>query len=202
MSRRPLSSAFPVMCHCEPVTDVTGVAIRIPALRLRRLPFFLRRKKGRKERRQNQWFWNPFRGQDTARSGTIQPRELSTAKFAPCLRILSASNAAMRSAPVLAWRDGGNLCVCRAGRCGHRPLRLFIGNRCVGVGLPDDPNRACAAALAKLSLRASDRCHWCGNPSPYTVPLVPRSDLLPHYLNLKSPVQRQIRLGCGPHQIP
>ena len=77
----------------------------------------------------------------------------------PCLRMLSASNAATRSAPVLAWRDGGNLCVCRAGRCGHRPLRLFIGNRCVGVGLPDDPSRTCAAALAKLSLRASDRRH-------------------------------------------
>ena len=52
----------PQLCHCEPVTDVTGVAIRPPALRLRWLPFFLRRKKGRKERRQNPWFWNPFRG--------------------------------------------------------------------------------------------------------------------------------------------
>ena len=77
----------------------------------------------------------------------------------PCLRILSASNSATRSAPVLAWRDGGSLCVCRAGRCTHRPLRIFIGNRCVGVGLPDDPSRTCAAALAKLSLRASDRRH-------------------------------------------
>ena len=91
------------------------VAIRTSRLRscLRRLPFFLRRKKGRKERRQNQWFWNPFRGQDTARSGTLQPRELSTAKFAPCFRIVSASPSATRSALVLAWRDGGNLCVCR-----------------------------------------------------------------------------------------
>ena len=91
------------------------VAIRASRLRscLRRLPFFLRRKKGRKERRQNQWFWNPFRGQDTARSGTLQPRELSTAKFAPCFRIVSASPSATRSALVLAWRDGGNLCVCR-----------------------------------------------------------------------------------------
>ena len=121
----PITAAFPATCHCEPVTDVTGVAIRIPALRLRRLPFFLRRKKGRKERRQNQWFWNPFRGQDTARSGTIQPRELSTAKFAPCLRILSASNAAMRSAPVLAWRDGGNLCVCRGGAMWASPPTAF-----------------------------------------------------------------------------
>ena len=92
-----------------------AVAIRASRLRscLRRLPFFLRRKKGRKERRQNQWFWNPFRGQGTARSGTLQPRELSTAKFAPCIRIVSASPSATRSALVLAWRDGGNLCVCR-----------------------------------------------------------------------------------------
>ena len=93
------------------------VAIRTSRLRscLRRLPFFLRRKKGRKERRQNQWFWNPFRGQDTARSGTLQPRELSTAKFAPCFRIVSASPSATRSALVLPWRDG------------RRPLRLPCG---------------------------------------------------------------------------
>ena len=98
----------------------------------------------------------------------------------PCLRILSASNSATRSAPVLAWRDGGNLCVCRAGRCGHRPLRLFIGNRCVGAGLPGDPSRTCAAALAKLSLRASDRRHWCGNPyspNPNTKSTSPREAL-------------------------
>ena len=89
-----------------------AVAIRASRLRscLRRLPFFLRRKKGRKERRQNQWFWNPFRGQDTARSGTLQPRELSTAKFAPCFRIVSASPSATRSALVLAWRNRENLC--------------------------------------------------------------------------------------------
>ena len=26
----PITAAFPATCHCEPVTDVTGVAIRIP----------------------------------------------------------------------------------------------------------------------------------------------------------------------------
>ena len=37
--------------------------------------------------------------------------------------------------------------VCGAtGRRGRRPLRSSIGKRCVGVGLPDDPHRACAAA--------------------------------------------------------
>ncbi len=47
-------TAVHTACHCEAVTDVTAVAIRIPsALCLRRLPFFLRRKKGRKERRQS-----------------------------------------------------------------------------------------------------------------------------------------------------
>ena len=37
--------------------------------------------------------------------------------------------------------------VCGAtGRRGRRPLRLFTGKWCVGVGLPDDPHRACTAA--------------------------------------------------------
>ena len=37
--------------------------------------------------------------------------------------------------------------VCGAtGRRGRRPLRLFTGKRCVGVGVPDDPHRACTAA--------------------------------------------------------
>ena len=47
-------------CHCEPVTDVTARGNPFPPaprfLCLRRLPFFLRQKKGRKERRQNQGF--------------------------------------------------------------------------------------------------------------------------------------------------
>ena len=37
--------------------------------------------------------------------------------------------------------------VCGArGVGGRRPLQLFTGKRCVGVGLPDDPHRACTAA--------------------------------------------------------
>ena len=86
----------------------TGVAIRIPlrcaasARRCRpRLPFFLRRKKGRKERRQNQWFWNPFRGLPTSKSGTLQPREPSVVKYVPCFRITSASTSATRDPLVL-----------------------------------------------------------------------------------------------------
>ena len=93
---------------------------------------------------------------------------------------------------------GATLAVARnlrgTGRRGRRPLRLFTGKRCVGVGLPDDPyapglhrslpaghagpalqkfsvgRDPCVppptAALANLSWRASDRRHWCGNPYP------------------------------------
>ena len=71
---RPLQKT----CHCEPVTDVTGVAIRTP---LRRAAL-------------------AGRGRTSA----------STA----------------------------------FGASGRRPLRRAIGKRRVGVGLPDDPNRACA----------------------------------------------------------
>ena len=76
----------------------------------------------------------------------------------PCLRILSASNSATRSAPVLAWRDGGNLCVCRAGRCGHRPLRLFIGNRCVGGRPPGrpEPDLRCSSCEAVIATPVTD----------------------------------------------
>ena len=56
-------------CHCEPVTDVTGVAIRNPLRRtfctrkcLRRSTSCQQRQKAPKERRQNPWFRNPFRG--------------------------------------------------------------------------------------------------------------------------------------------
>ena len=92
------------MCHCEPVTDVTGVAIRPPALRLRWLPFFLRRKKGRKERRQTPWFWNPFRGRGADCTGPFQPRERGAVKsalaFAYSLRLIP------RRALRLCWPGG------------------------------------------------------------------------------------------------
>ena len=100
----PLSAAFSVMCHCEPVTDATGVAIRPPALRLRWLPFFRRRKKGRKERRQTPWFWNPFRGRGADCTGPFQPREPGAVKsafaFAYSLRLIP------RRALRLCWPGG------------------------------------------------------------------------------------------------
>ena len=37
------------------------------------------------------------------------------------------------------------------------------------AGCPHPAAQPCTALLAKtLSLRTSDRCHWCGNPSPST----------------------------------
>ena len=117
----------------------------------------------------------------------------------------------------------------RRGRCPHRPAPpnfLFSlrrvgclqpaaghapysrqGTRALPYKTPCRAGPMCPAAnnrciSGNVSLRTSDRRHWCGNPFPYTVPLVPHSVLSPHHFDFKSPVQRQIRLGCGPHQIP
>ena len=141
------------------------VAIRTSRQRscLRRLPFFLRRKKGRKERRQNQWFWNPFRGQDTARSGTLQPRELSTAKFAPCFRIVSASPSATRSALVLAWRDGGASASAVGRREGTPPYGGLPASGAQGSASRTTRSRACTAPHAKNHVIARTHCAR-GNP--------------------------------------
>ena len=52
-----------------------GFLSRTPCARkcLRRLPFFHQRKKGRKERRQNQWFWIPCAGMVQEVSGPFSP---------------------------------------------------------------------------------------------------------------------------------
>ena len=99
----------------------TGVAIRIPlrcaasARRCRpRLPFFLRRKKGRKERRQNQRFWNPFRdrGDDCAGPFCHANRDVQI-------------RALLSNGLCVSIRDA--LCAC-AGLAGRgKPLRLPCG---------------------------------------------------------------------------
>ena len=60
-------------CHGEAVTE--GSTHRTPCAHkcLRRLPFFHQRKKGRKERRQNQWFWIPCAGTVQNISGPFDP---------------------------------------------------------------------------------------------------------------------------------
>ena len=85
-----------------------------PALCLRRPPFFLRRKKGGKERRQNQGFEILSAAEVPSASVLPIPR-IGMCKFEPCFRIVSASPSATRSALVLPWRDG------------RRPLRLPCG---------------------------------------------------------------------------
>ena len=114
-------------CHCEGAPRPWRSVSPSAAVFMSPTAPFLSAAKEREERMPPKpRFWNPFRGQDTARSGTLQPRELSTAKFAPCIRIVSASPSATRSALVLAWRDGGNLCVCRVMR--NISCHRFVGD--------------------------------------------------------------------------
>ena len=93
-------------CHCEPVTDVTARGNPFPpALRflcLRRLPFFLRQKKGRKERRQNQGF------------GILFAAEVSFTSISP----------------YLADRDVQNLHLAFVWSLRRHPLAAHAGPRC------------------------------------------------------------------------
>ncbi len=99
---------------------------------LRRLPFLLRRKKGRKERRQNQWFWIPcagvvrnVSGPFSAANKTVQTRPV----LSHCLLRLST---ATRSALVLPVQTGKPF----APTGGAPPLRSSIVKQCVGATLP------------------------------------------------------------------
>ena len=120
-------------CHCDPVYDVAGAAIRDirasqPQLCLRRLPFFLRRKKGRKERRQNPWFWNPLRGRSAADAAARKPREWGAAKSVPCFRMVSASPSAGRA------RQGWPLRLPGGGVWAPRPTGTWKGVRWAMAG--------------------------------------------------------------------
>ena len=90
----------------RPVTDVTGLGNPFPPaprfLCLRRLPFFLRQKKGRKERRQNQGF------------GILFAAEVSTTSVSS----------------YLADRDVQNLQLAFAWSLRRHPLAAHAGPRC------------------------------------------------------------------------
>ena len=58
-----------------------------------------------------------------------------------------------------------------AGRRGRRPLRSSIGEWCVGVGLPDDPNRAYTAPLVKPHVIAKPVTEVTGCGNPHSRPL-------------------------------
>ena len=100
---RPLQKT----CHCEPVTDVTGVAIRTPLRRASGGPlsFFGERKGGKNAVKTKVLKSFPRLRCRLHRSSL--PRVSGCANFAPCFRIVSASPSATRSALVLPWRDGG-----------------------------------------------------------------------------------------------
>ena len=121
-------------CHCEPVTDVTGVAIRntlrcaASARKCRPwLPFFLQRKKGRKERRQNQGF------------GILSALEVPSASvpFGPanrdvqnlCLAFVWSLRLIPRRALRLCWSGGtGKICASTVGRREDTPPYAMISS--------------------------------------------------------------------------
>ena len=93
-----------------------------------------------KERRQNQWIWNPLRAGDAFRVENLLPRapnaQVYRCAFASSLRHHPLAAHAGPRCPGAAEIPP---CVYRAARCGHRALRNFIDKRCVGGGVPDAP---------------------------------------------------------------
>ena len=71
-------------------------------------------------------FWNPFRGWGVVHVGLLLPRGPGCAKFAPCVRMVSAAPSAGRSrGPALPWRSRDTLCVCRVIR--NISCHRFVG---------------------------------------------------------------------------
>ena len=106
--------ANPVIASGWPTSLVWQSIILCAALCRPRLPFCLRRKKGRKERRQNQRFWNPFRdrGDDCAGPFCHANRDVQI-------------RALLSNGLCVSIRDA--LCAC-AGLAGRgKPLRLPCG---------------------------------------------------------------------------
>ena len=144
-------------CHCEPVTDVTARGNPFPPaprfLCLRRLPFFLRQKKGRKERRQNQGFG-----------------------------ILFAAGASSTSvSSYLADRDVQNLYLAFVWSLRRHPLAAHAGPRCPdAAGIQSASAVLCAIFLVivsqgpmptssrpGLSRISCNACHCEGAPRPW-----------------------------------
>ena len=125
-------------CHCEsaprPWQSVS------PALRflcLRRLPFFLRQKKGRKERRQNQGFGILYAAgvSSTSVSSYLADRDVQNLHlaFAWSLRWHPLAAHAGPRCPDAAGKHSASAVLCatflaivRRGRCPHRPALLYF----------------------------------------------------------------------------
>ena len=115
-----------------------------PTLCLRRPPFFLRRKKRGKERRQNQGFEILSAAEVPSASVLPTPR-VGMCKFCALLshRLCVPIRDALCACAALA-RRGRTSASTAFGASGRRPLRRAIGKRCVGAGVLDGPHRTCA----------------------------------------------------------
>ncbi len=141
MPQAPLAKKYVI---AKPVRTL-AVAIRgtralHPLFCLRRGTFCQQRQKIPKERRQNQWFWNPLRAWDGFRVKNLLPRapnaQVYRRAFASSLR---HHPLAAHAGPRCPGAAGMPPCVYHAARCGHRALRNSIDKRCVGGGVPDAP---------------------------------------------------------------
>ena len=112
-------------CHCEGAPRPWQSASPVPRfLCLRRLPFFLRQKKGRKERRQNQGF------------GILFAAEVSTTSVSSCLADLDVQNLHL----AFAWS------------LRRHPLAAHAGPRCPdAAGIPSVSAVLCATFLVIVS---------------------------------------------------
>ena len=137
-------------CHCEPVTDVTARGDPFPPaprfLCLRRLPFILRQKKGRKERRQNQGF------------GILYAAEVSSTSVSS----------------YLADRDVQNLHLAFVWSLRRHPLAAPAGPRCPdAAGIHSASAVLCATFLVIVS---PGKCGvWWGTWAPSYIVLRCRS---------------------------
>ena len=165
------------VCHCEPVTDVTGVAIRFP----RRRGFYvsdgvLSANSGRKYPKNaaktkvlgsfSRWKCCPHRYTLTPRTGICKICTLLSHGLCAAIRWpLTRARAALA-------QQGYPLRLSFSGqRC--RLLRSSIGKRRVGVGLPDDPPGLASQFLQCLSKKCKKQ-----TGHPVCFPLLPLSLLL------------------------
>ena len=134
MSRRPVLHRTPYEkpCHCEPVTDVTGVAIRntqpigLPVSALPTAAPFLSAAKEREERTPSKPMvlksfprlrCRPRRSPLAPRIGLRKPRVLPSCRLCVSIRDTRPACAG--------WSARGNLCAYRAAGCPHTAARAY-----------------------------------------------------------------------------
>ena len=127
-------------CHCEASAHTGCGNPHPPVIASRRGTFCQQRQKVPKERRQNQWFWNPLRARDAFRVENLLPRAPNAQVYRRAfVSSLRHHPLAAHAGPRCPGAAGMPPCVYRAARCGHRALRNSIDKRCVGGDVPDAP---------------------------------------------------------------